>query len=134
MNRARNGRSAIRSRFRARRRPAMSIEPLEPREMLSGGVPPGLDLAQANWFYQNTFSAPASVAPVWNGNVAVGDAGSLGGDYLAAIVARVNAYRWMAGLPGGVTLDATENAGSPAGCTDHGGQHRAQPFARPHMA
>ena len=38
-----------------------------------------------------------------------GNAGTLGGDYLAAIVARVNAYRWMAGLPGGVTLDATEN-------------------------
>ena len=87
----------------------MSIEPLESRAMLSGGVPPGIDLAQANWFYQNTFAAPASVAPEWNGNVAIGNAGSLGTDYLAAIVARVNAYRWMAGLPGGVTLDATEN-------------------------
>ena len=35
---------------------------------------------------------------------------SLGADYLAAIIARVNDYRWMAGLPGGVTLDPTENA------------------------
>ncbi len=87
----------------------MTIELLEPRATLSGGVPPGLDLAQANWFYQNTFAAPASIAPEWNGNVAVGNAGSLGTDYLAAIVARVNAYRWMAGLPGGVTLDATED-------------------------
>ena len=39
-----------------------------------------------------------------------GDAGTLGADYLAAIVARVNAYRWMAGLPGGITLDPAENA------------------------
>ena len=78
--------------------------------VLDGSVPPGMDLAQANWFYQNTFAAPASVAPEWNGNVAAGNAGSLGAGYLAAIVARVNDYRWMAGLPGGVTLDPTENA------------------------
>ena len=69
-----------------------------------------MDLAQANWFYQNTFAAPAGVAPEWTGNVASGDAGSLGSAYLAAIIARVNDYRWMAGLPGGVTLDPTENA------------------------
>ena len=69
-----------------------------------------MDLAQANWFYQNTFAAPADVAPQWDGNVAAGNAGSLGASYLAAIAARVNAYRWMAGLPGGVTLDSTENA------------------------
>ena len=69
-----------------------------------------MDLGQANWFYQNVFLPPANVAPEWNGNVAAGDAGTLGADYLAAIVARVNAYRWMAGLPGGVTLDAAENA------------------------
>ncbi len=91
-----------------RRRPGP--ESLEPRCVLSGNVPPGMDLAQANWFYQNTFAAPASVAPEWNGNVASGDAGSLGANYLAAIIARVNDYRWMAGLPGGVTLDPTENA------------------------
>ena len=69
-----------------------------------------MDLAQANWFYQNTFAAPAAVAPQWNGNVATGEAGTLGAAYLAAIIARVNAYRWMAGLPGGVTLDPTESA------------------------
>ncbi len=69
-----------------------------------------MDLAQANWFYQNVFLPPANVAPEWNGNVATGDAGTLGADYLAAITARVNAYRWMAGLPGGITLDPTENA------------------------
>ena len=86
-------------------------EPLERRRLLDGGgVPPGMDLAQANWFYQNVFLPPANVAPQWNGNVATGDAGTLGADYLAAIVARVNAYRWMAGLPGGITLDPTENA------------------------
>jgi len=78
--------------------------------MDGGGVPPGLDLAQANWFYQNVFLPPAHVAPEWNGDVASGDAGTLGPDYLAAITARINAYRWMAGLPGGVTLDPTENA------------------------
>jgi hypothetical protein len=38
-----------------------------------------------------------------------GNAGVLGQEYLAAIIARVNDYRWMAGLPGGVTLDPTEN-------------------------
>ena len=86
-------------------------EPLESRRLLDGGgVPAGMDLGQANWFYQNVFLPPANVAPEWNGNVAAGDAGTLGADYLAAIVARVNAYRWMAGLPGGVTLDPTENA------------------------
>jgi Calx-beta domain/Cysteine-rich secretory protein family len=85
-------------------------EPLERRALLDGSVPPGMDLAQANWFYQNTFAAPASVAPEWNGNVATGEAGSLGAAYLAAIIARVNDYRWMAGLPGGVTLDPTEDA------------------------
>ncbi len=69
-----------------------------------------MDLGQANWFYQNVFLPPGNVAPEWNGNVASGDAGTLGADYLAAIVARINAYRWMAGLPGGVTLDPTENA------------------------
>ena len=69
-----------------------------------------MDLAQANWFYQNVFLPPANVASEWNGNVAAGDAGTLGANYLAAIVARVNAYRWMAGLPGGITLDPTENA------------------------
>ena len=50
---------------------------------------------------------------VWTPNgmaVSAGNAGVLGADYLAAIIARVNAYRWMAGLPGGVTLDPTENA------------------------
>ncbi len=78
--------------------------------MLSGGgVPPGMDLGQANWFYQNVFLPPANVAPEWNGDVATGDAGTLGPDYLAAITARINAYRWMAGLPGGVTLDPNEN-------------------------
>ncbi len=75
----------------------------------AGAVPAGMDLAQANWFYHNTFLPPGSVAPEWNGDVATGDAGSLGLDYLAAIAARVNAYRWMAGLPGGVTFDPTEN-------------------------
>jgi len=78
--------------------------------LTGGGVPPGLDLAQANWFYQNVFFPPASVAPQWNGDVAAGDAGTLGPDYLAAITARINAYRWMAGLPGGTTLDPNENA------------------------
>jgi uncharacterized protein YkwD len=95
-------------RISCRRR--LDPELLEPRALLDGSVPPGMDLGQANWFYQNTFAAPESVAPEWNGNVASGDAGSLGADYLAAIVARVNDYRWMAGLPGGVTLDPTENA------------------------
>jgi Calx-beta domain len=88
----------------------MILELLEARVVLSGSVPPGMDLAQANWFYENTFAAPASVAAQWNGSVAAGDAGVLGASYLAAIVARVNDYRWMAGLPGGVTLDLTENA------------------------
>ena len=99
-------------RRRRRRRNTVSVvlEPLEPRQVLSGSVPPGMDLAQANWFYENTFAAAASVAPQWNGNVATGSAGALGASYLAAIVARVNDYRWMAGLPGGVTLDSTENA------------------------
>jgi hypothetical protein len=82
----------------------------EPRLMLDGGIPAGMDLGQANWFYQNTFAAPTAVAPQWDGDVAAGDAGSLGPDYLAAIAARINAYRWMAGLPGGVTLDPTEDA------------------------
>ncbi len=75
-----------------------------------GGVPVGMTLGQANWFYQNTFAAPASVAPEWNGSVADGDAGTLGTDYLNAIAARIDDYRWMAGLPGGITLDPTENA------------------------
>lgn len=88
----------------------MMLDLLEPRQLLSGSVPPGMDLGQANWFYQNTFAAPASVSPQWNGNMAAGNAGVLGASYLAAIVARVNDYRWMAGLPGGVTLDSTENA------------------------
>jgi uncharacterized protein YkwD len=87
------------------------VETLEDRVVRDGGVPAGLTLAQANWFYDNTFAAPASVAPQWNGDVATGNAGSLGAAYLNAIVARINAYRWMAGLPGGVTADnPTENA------------------------
>jgi hypothetical protein len=92
-------------------RARLSVETLECRQLLDGGgVPPGFSLAQANWFYQNVFLPPASVAPQWNGNVATGNAGSLGPDYLAAIVARINAYRWMAGIPGGVSLDSSENA------------------------
>jgi Calx-beta domain/Cysteine-rich secretory protein family len=85
------------------------LERLEPRQLLSGSVPPGMNLGQANWFYENTFGAPADVAPQWNGNVAAGNAGVLGASYASAIVSRVNDYRWMAGLPGGVTLDSTEN-------------------------
>jgi Calx-beta domain/Cysteine-rich secretory protein family len=110
MNRARGALSpAIRMRARICARTILLIEALESREVLSGGVPPGMDLAQANWFYQNTFAAQADVATGWNGNVASGDAGTLGANYLAAIAARVNDYRWMAGLPGGVMLDSTEN-------------------------
>ena len=87
----------------------LNPESLEQRVLLAAGVPPGMNLAQANWFYQNTFAAPANVDPEWNGNVPTGNAGALGEEYLAAIIARVNDYRWMAGLPGGVTLDPTEN-------------------------
>jgi hypothetical protein len=101
---------AISPSRRERQTGVIVLELLEPRQLLSGSVPPGMDLAQANWFYQNTFTAPADVAPQWNGNVASGNAGTLGASYLAAIAARVNDYRWMAGLPGGVTLDSTENA------------------------
>jgi hypothetical protein len=93
------------------RRTRLNMEVLESRRLLDGsGVPAGMDLAQANWFYQNVFLPPGNVAPQWNGDVVAGDAGTLGAGYLAAIVARVNAYRWMAGLPGGVTLDPAENA------------------------
>lgn len=93
------------------RRAWLTIDALESRRLLdSGGVPPGMDLGQANWFYQDVFLPPASVAPEWNGDVATGDAGTLGAAYLAAIVARINAYRWMAGLPGGITLDPAESA------------------------
>ena len=106
-------------------------EPLEPRSLLDGSVPPGMDLAQANWFYQNTFAAPADVAPEWNGNVATGDAGSLGEAYLAAIIARVNDYRWMAGLPGGVTLDPTENAEAQQAALMMAANDRAQLTLRP---
>ena len=110
MNRARGAFSpGVSPRRRRRFRLVITVDQLEPRLVPSGGVPPGMDLGQANWFYQNTFAAPASVAPQWNGNVASGNAGSLGADYLAAIIARVNAYRWMAGLPGGVTDDPTED-------------------------
>jgi hypothetical protein len=111
MDRALGAHRPARFPRRLKRRAAfMSLELLETRQVLSGSVPPGMDLAQANWFYQNTFAAPASVAPQWNGSLANGNAGTLGANYLAAIVARVNDYRWMAGLPGGVTLDPTENA------------------------
>ena len=111
MNRARDALSpAIRLRARSRARIVVFIESLERRQLLSGSVPPGMDLGQANWFYQNTFAAPAEVGQQWSGNIASGNAGSLGASYLAAIAARVNDYRWMAGLPGGITLDSTENA------------------------
>jgi Calx-beta domain/Cysteine-rich secretory protein family len=98
------------ARLQRRRSVVVVFELLEPRQLLSGSVPPGMDLGQANWFYQNTFAASGGVAAQWNGNVAAGSGGVLGASYLAAIVARVNEYRWMAGLPGGVTLDSTENA------------------------
>jgi hypothetical protein len=89
----------------------LDAESLEHRHLPSGGgIPGGLDLGQANWFYQNVFLPPASVTPEWNGNVATAAAGTLGADYVAAIIARVNAYRWMAGLPGGITVDPTESA------------------------
>lgn len=101
--------SSVRSRWRHRF--WLAIDVLESRMVLNAGsVPPGMDLGQANWFYQNVFLPPANVAPEWTGDVATGDAGTLGPDYLAAIVARIDAYRWMAGLPGGITLDPTENA------------------------
>lgn len=102
--------STRRGRLRTRHRARLNVDRLGPRQMLTGGVPAGMDLGQANWFYQNVFLPPGNIAPEWNGNVAAGDAGTLGAAYLAAIVARVNAYRWMAGLPGGITLDPTENA------------------------
>ncbi|MDR3633748.1 MAG: Calx-beta domain-containing protein [Isosphaeraceae bacterium] len=95
---------------RSCRRLRPSLEALEARLVLDGGVPAGMSLGQANWFYQNTFAAPALVNAQWSGDVATGNAGTLGTDYLNAIVARINAYRWMAGLPGGVTANnATEN-------------------------
>ena len=135
MNRARDGlAAAILRRPRTCRRLAIDIERLEPRQLLAGDVPPGMNLAQANWFYQNTFSAPASVAPEWNGDVATGDAGSLGAGYLAAIVARVNAYRWMAGLPGGVTLDATENDEAQQAALMMAANVELEPFAGPELA
>jgi len=92
-------------RPRTARLARVSLEPLEPRLVLDSGVPAGLSLGQANWFYRNTFANPAEVASQWNGDVDTGNAGTLGADYLNAIVARINAYRWMAGLPGGVTAN-----------------------------
>jgi hypothetical protein len=102
--------SSIMGGRRACCRARLSVEPLEPRRLLASGVPAGMDLGQANWFYQNIFLPPGNVAATWNGNVAADNAGALGADYLAAIAARINAYRWMAGLAGGVTLDPTEDA------------------------
>ena len=95
---------------------------LEPRALLDGSVPPGMDLGQANWFYQNTFAAPASVAPEWNGNVASGNAGSLGADYLAAIMARVNDYRLDGRASRRSDARPDRKRRGPAGRTDDGGQ------------
>jgi hypothetical protein len=75
---------------------------------LDQGVPAGMDLGQANEFFNTTFAAPASILPVWNGNVPNGVAGTLGTAYENAILARINAYRAMAGIPT-VTLDTTNS-------------------------
>jgi hypothetical protein len=75
---------------------------------LDQGVPAGMNLGQANQFFNPTFAAPASVPSDWNGNVPNGVAGTLGTAYEDAILARINAYRAMAGIPT-VTLDTTNS-------------------------
>ena len=94
-----------------RRRGGYCLEVLEERTLLaSGSIPAGMTLAQATSFYNNVFLPSASVPAQWNGNVAAGDAGTLGASYADAIIARVDAYRTMAGLSGDITLDPTESA------------------------
>ncbi|MDG3007984.1 CAP domain-containing protein [Paludisphaera mucosa] len=78
---------------------------LEPRRLLSLG--PNWSRAEAVRFYRDVFEPTGAAVPQWDGNVDAGVAGALGDDYRKAILARVNAYRTMAGAPAIGAIDPT---------------------------
>lgn len=73
-----------------------------------------LSESQARDYYLDVFLPLGNVPPSWSGNVAKGDAGTLGAGYQAAVLARFNAFRYMAGLPDNVTLNPTFNTRAQA--------------------
>ena len=109
----------------------LSPEPLEPRALLAGSVPPGMDLAQANWFYQNTFAAPADVAAAMEWQRRLGRRRVAGGR-LPRRDHRPGERLPLDGRPSRrLTLDPTENAGGAAGRADDGGQRSSSSHSPP---
>lgn len=102
-------RSSRRERSRIRPIVAAVVTPLESRTLLTTPPYAALTRAEARDYYLDVFEPMADVAPSWTGNVETGDAGTLGAEYIGAILDRFNAFRYMAGLPDDVTLDATFN-------------------------
>lgn len=95
-----------RAQFRSLLGPALTR--LEERCLLAAAYST-LSRDQARDYYLDSFQPLGEVAPSWTGSVVNGVAGQLGPDYQAAILARFNAFRYMAGLPDNVTLDTTYN-------------------------
>lgn len=60
-------------------------------------------------FYHTVYQASQGISMEWNGDVTNCVAGTNSQAYLEATVLRVNYYRAMAGLPGGIALDESLN-------------------------
>lgn len=60
--------------------------------------------------YRVYYLASVGLDPGWTGNLATGDAGTLGDAFRQGAVRRINYFRAMSGLNGDVTLDAAANA------------------------
>jgi uncharacterized repeat protein (TIGR02543 family) len=58
-------------------------------------------------FYRTVYAASENVPIGWNGNVATGNAGTTSAAFKDAVQRRVNWFRAMAGIPAGITFDAT---------------------------
>lgn len=64
----------------------------------------------ARIFYRTVYASSENVAIGWNGNITTGNAGMTSAAFRDAVQRRVNYFRAMAGVPAGITFDATYNA------------------------
>ncbi|MEO7934013.1 MAG: CAP domain-containing protein [Chthoniobacterales bacterium] len=63
-------------------------------------------------FYEAIYPVSENIASGWNGDVAVGDAGTTTSAFKNAVYLRVNYFRAMAGVPGGIVDNASFSAGA----------------------
>src|SRR5260221_2749352 len=65
---------------------------------------------RARVFFRTVYAASENVPSGWTGSVAGGNAGTTSASFKDAVQRRVNYFRAMAGIPAGVTFDATYNS------------------------